>query len=708
MLGAGLTSDGRRLSCAAVLAVVVAMMLGAAPASAEVTPFEAESYSEDFAVSTAQAEETLELQQQGAGVVELLEDGLDDEYAGVWFDNESGEFVVPLAPGVDDAAVADQFAYLALSDDFRTVAVDSTWEELEAAQEQLDAVLFGEGGQGDLVQTFLDPRTNAVVIRVADVAGEADVSELEGLAASADVAVEVRQSDDERLGVEAMACKTTTPRHCGRPLRGGVALTPESGGLVAEGECSMGFKAWDPDTNDRYVLTAGHCAKKFSKWGAKDFDEGLEKPVGSVTAYSYPGGDWAMIKANGSYWDTSPWPSRVAHFGGDQLTPINAESWSYLGQYVCHSGNKTGTSCGNVSALDLTYVDEGSGGTVYNATEFGKVCSVAGDSGGPVFAGNTALGIYAAADIESTYPNCATTAVYMEITDVTDSLGIAVGPRVAPPPPPASWHLDASITGGSTDEAGISTTGSGTLNVFIRSIGQLLHKRWTNATGWSNWSIVPNSVGIASGPSAVSWGWGRTDVVARMSDDTIGHWYQMAPGGAWAYDNLGAKTAGKPAISSWGYNRLDVFAKGGTTSQLLHRWWGAGGWSGWELMGGYLASAPDAVSWGSNRIDVVAQATDDTVQHWYWPGTGWYYDNLGGTTKSAPGISSWGANRLDVFTRGPANTLKHLWWGGSGWNGWEDHGGNLISGPDAVSWGVNRIDVIGQAPDNSFVHWWWG
>ncbi len=701
MAGADCLSSGWRIVWACLFAVATIAALSAAPASAEVAPFEAKGYSEDFSVPTAEAEERLETQQQAPGIVEQLQGRLGDRYAGVWFNNETGEFVVPLTAGASRAAVSGQFATLDLSADFHTVAAQSSWAELEAAQERIDGVLFGKDPMPGLVQTLLDPRANAVVIRVAGAAGEADLAELRSLAASEKVDVEIRQVEQERFHVQTMACKTTKPRACSAPLRGGVALWPEPLGEV--GGCTTGFKAIGKSFGNRFMLTAGHCAAAASKWGVAD--QNLEThPLGSVEDYSFPGGDWAKIKANGSYWDKAVWPSQVAHYWEDQERAITAESWSYVGEYVCHSGNKTGTSCGNVSALGATVEDELSGAIIYNETEFGKVCSYGGDSGGSVFAGNTALGLYSAADMYSESPSCNATGYYVEITDATSALGVTVGPRVGSAPP-ASWHQD-TISGGSTDEASISSQSAGSLDVFIRNLGSLLHRRWTNVTGWSNWSFVPNSTGIASGPSSVSWDSGRTDVVARMSDNTVGHWYQTSAEGTWSYDNLGGTIQGKPAISSWGPNRLDVFARG-VENGLWHRWWGVGGWSVWEGMGGNIISAPDAVSWGSNRIDVVARASNNTVAHWYWA-SGWGADNLGGSTESAPTISSWGPNRLDVFTRGTANSLRHLWWGGAGWNGWEDHGGSLISGPDAVSWGLNRIDVIGQAPDSSIAHWWWG
>ncbi|MGH7484770.1 MAG: hypothetical protein ACREMY_04070, partial [bacterium] len=91
--------------------------LGASPTAdaapiSEITPdlteegfaFEVQSYEEDFGVSAQTAERNLLTQQDAIGVVEGLEHALGESYAGVWFDNESGEFVVPVL-GASNLAV---------------------------------------------------------------------------------------------------------------------------------------------------------------------------------------------------------------------------------------------------------------------------------------------------------------------------------------------------------------------------------------------------------------------------------------------------------------------------------------------------------------------------------------------------------------------------------------------------------------------------
>jgi hypothetical protein len=209
---------------ALIVALLSSMPAVAASPTQAVDQFEVQSYQEDFGVSAQTAERNLAIQQRALGVVEGLEHAQGKSYAGVWFDNESGEFVVPLLETSSPALVDKILADTNIGTNFRITQAQYSWAELEAAQEQIDKSLFPLVEHG-LVQTLLDSRTNAVVIREAESVSETDKSELHQTAASQDVKVEVRQSGNKRFDVKTM-CKTTAPRGCNPPLRGGVAMSP--------------------------------------------------------------------------------------------------------------------------------------------------------------------------------------------------------------------------------------------------------------------------------------------------------------------------------------------------------------------------------------------------------------------------------------------------------------------------------------------------
>ena len=346
--------------------------------------------------------------------------------------------MVPLLPNSSRGSLVAELVHFGLGEDFRTSAARFSWEDLETTQGRLDRALLQLIEEG-LVETSLDPRVNAVVIEQAAGAGKMERALVQRQANSEDVTVVVREAGVERFEPVPASCNSTA-RICGYPLRGGVRIDSSAS------SCSAGFKAVGTG-GDRFLLTAGHCADTGPPWYSQDFDSGGEQRIiGPTQAFAFPGHDWAAINANGSYWDGkgigAPWPSRVAFWGTNEELPITAESASYFGQYVCHSGVTTGSSCGYVKRLDATanYPE----GLVYHLTEFGPICIEKGDSGGSVFAGGTALGLQSGGYLSG--PLCSRDGLYAEITEATDALGVNVAPRPAAP----GWRFMRGLSSGSS------------------------------------------------------------------------------------------------------------------------------------------------------------------------------------------------------------------------------------------------------------------
>jgi hypothetical protein len=262
-----------------------------------------------------------------------------------------------------------------------------------------------------------------------------------------------------------------------------------------------------------------------------------------------------------------------------------------------------------------------------------------------------------------------------------------------------TWLGWESLGGVLTSGPGVSSWGSGRLDVFVRGTDSALWHKWYQ-NGWSGWESLGGL--LTSSPGAVSWGSGRIDVFVRGTDSALWHkWYQNGWSG---WESLGGILTSEPAACAWSSGRLDVFVRG-TDSALWHKWY-QNGWSGWESLGGVLTSGPAAVSWSSGRIDVFVVGTDSALWHkWYQNGwSGW--ESLGGVLTSSPAVSSWSAGRLDVFAAGTDSHMWHKWYQ-NGWSGWEDLGGILTSAPAAVSWGPNRIDTFVMGTDSSLWHKWW-
>lgn len=418
------------------------------PASANVRAFEVGEYQQDLGVSSATAKQRLEAERGGGDVVQGLEDELGNQYAGVWFDNQAGEFVVPVLSEADRGAVSTGPATSKIRrSGYRTATAQYSWAELEAAQERLDNQLDGFLQKG-LVRTSLDPRTNAVVIDVAkDLSGKKR-AELARLTRSLGVRVQLREDDHERFRARPTSCESLT-RYCSDPLRGGQEI-----GVNGVGWCSAGFRARGNTNGKMYVITAAHCFPELSNhW--MSWDENRQRhEIGEVRGSSFPSGgstaegDWGMIEATGSWWDThpwgaGPWPAEVAYWGKgywDETViqedyPINGEANSYVGEYVCHSGASSGTSCDVVTGLNETISYEGF--TVKHLTRVGgpntngEHCNIVGDSGGPWFASNMAVGINDAGEDHTEYEehHCINEiSWYSEITKATNALNVTIAP----------------------------------------------------------------------------------------------------------------------------------------------------------------------------------------------------------------------------------------------------------------------------------------
>jgi streptogrisin C len=288
-------------SCAiAVLIPIALLSLSSTAAMAtEIQPFELREYRQDFDVPLREAEENLDAQQRGIEVVSQLESTLAHRYAGVWFDNQTGEYVVPLLAGTPRDAVEAVFTADGLKNRFRVTVAQLSWRDLEASQRSLDHTLDDQIRVGH-VQTFIDTRVNAVVIREAEGTSSAEEQTIRSLAAR-NFAIDVRRIDTPSLRLTPEACKASPPRACDRPLRGGVSIEPNAAkeGFGYSGLCSAAFKATGDGTGKRFVLTAGHCAASVVNWGSSDAS-GAFHALGAVTQFSFPNGDWAKIDASGS------------------------------------------------------------------------------------------------------------------------------------------------------------------------------------------------------------------------------------------------------------------------------------------------------------------------------------------------------------------------------------------------------------------------
>ncbi len=487
------------------LLALAVTMIGAASASASVSPLEVSEYRETFEVSKAEAEENLETQSDAtaAELPSQIESRLGSSYAGIWFDNETGEYVVPLLSDAAGAGVASEFAEADLgAEQFRTTPAQFSWADLEAAQEGLNKALVSQIEKG-MVQTSVDPRTNSVVIKLASDVPADEEADVRQAAAEASVEVDVRASGLEKLEAKLEACKDP---FCDAPLRGGVAIYPPG---FPEAECTAAFPAVGTN-GDRYLLTAGHCVHQtgvgtptYLNWTSADSSLQAHE-IGSATQWASGGAtEWAKIKANGSWWDSGSWPAQIAYWGTAKVGPsgeflgkgapvdlnyaITGQGTNVKGNFVCRSGIMTGSSCGFIEATNVTY--NAPGGPINNLVELGGagVCSIPGDSGAPYFSGHSALGIHVGS---SESKACGDRLYYVDINLATAALGVTV----APPAPKVTIQQSTALNGNPGWATVTGTVSVPNVTVNGKTVNIKFFKWNVSTTKWDEKAVVPTAV----------------------------------------------------------------------------------------------------------------------------------------------------------------------------------------------------------------------
>jgi streptogrisin D len=173
--------------------------------------------------------------------------------------------------------------------------------------------------------------------------------------------------------------------------------------------CSLGFNVRSGSTY--YFLTAGHCGNIASTWYSNSSHTTV---LGNTAGSSFPGNDYAIVR----YTNGSVPPGTVDLYGGSQ--DITSAGSAYVGESVKRSGSTTGVHSGTVQQLNATvnYAE----GTVTGLIRT-TVCAEGGDSGGPLFAGSTALGLTSGGS-----GNCSSggTTYFQPVTEALSAYGVSV------------------------------------------------------------------------------------------------------------------------------------------------------------------------------------------------------------------------------------------------------------------------------------------
>ncbi|MDT0269854.1 S1 family peptidase [Streptomyces sp. DSM 44915] len=237
--------------------------------------------------------------------------------------------------------------------------------------------------QADEVRAFsaTELSTASDAVLAADVGGTAWEVNTETNTLVVTVDETVTEAEIDRITEEAgdLAGALTIERTEGtfeRYLAGGDAIYASAGW-----RCSAGFNVRIGSAD--YFLTAGHCTEGFPSWYT---NSGLSTYIGPTAGSSFPGNDYGLVR-----YDSSVARPGVVNLYNGTTRDITGAANATVGLSVQRSGSTTGLSGGTVTGLNAT-VNYG-GGDIVSGLIRTNVCAEPGDSGGPLFSGNTAIGL---------------------------------------------------------------------------------------------------------------------------------------------------------------------------------------------------------------------------------------------------------------------------------------------------------------------------
>ncbi|MFF2140180.1 S1 family peptidase [Streptomyces sp. NPDC058193] len=302
-----------------------------------------------FALPAGQATAAAEPLTDPARLVALAAGLGDDRTAGVHY--EDGRPVL---------AVTDQAAA-------ETVRVAGGTAEIVAhSQSELDTAQADLNTLAGIPNTAwgVDPSSNKISVDIHDGVSDADRTRIEKIAEAHGDAVSItkRQGALEKSAYE---------------MRGGLGIT--SSNRI----CSAAFNVTD-DAGNRYMLTAGHCmVGGYYDWNRRTGNV----PLGRVTHWQSEPGDWAIV----AHSNPNVIAYGVVQYRDGSESQITNSRPAVDGEKV----KRVGTMSQDLDGMVLepsTTVNYDDGSTYYNMIKT-SLCNVAGDSGGGMFTGTTALGI---------------------------------------------------------------------------------------------------------------------------------------------------------------------------------------------------------------------------------------------------------------------------------------------------------------------------
>lgn len=280
-------------------------------------------------------------------IVSTVNKALADRGAGAYLDANGAQVVVPVTNLADARLVRRLGAVPKM--------VERTGAELDRATDTLRQAMSKITGTG----WARDPRTNQMVLWADDSVRGRKLEKVRAAAARLGDAVRIER------------------------IPGKLSLTAAGGDAIfGQGSrCSLGFNV--RQGNAFGFITAGHCGNVVPQW--TDDPQG-RNVIGRTLRSSFPGNDFAIVQ----YENLRQVPPGAIDIGGGRLVDITQARDAIVGERVQRMGSTTGLHSGIVQQVGATVnFPEGTVTGMIRTT----VCAEPGDSGGPLFAGNAALGI---------------------------------------------------------------------------------------------------------------------------------------------------------------------------------------------------------------------------------------------------------------------------------------------------------------------------
>ncbi|GAA1725533.1 S1 family peptidase [Streptomyces yatensis] len=275
---------------------------------------------------------------------------------------------------VAGAALAAPAAY-AGSDGTRTF---SAAEAKSASNAVLEADVAGTAW-------YVDKATNKLTVTADSTVSQSEIAKIKNTAGASADAIEIKR----------------TPGKIQKLISGGDAI------YASSWRCSLGFNVRN-SSGANYFVTAGHCTDGAGTWWS---NSGHTTTIGPTSGSSFPTNDYGLVRYSGSV-------TPQGTVGSQDITSAANPS---VGQTVTRRGSTTGIHSGRVTALNAT-VNYGNGDIVYGMIQT-TVCAEPGDSGGPLYAGSTALGLTSGGS-----GNCTSggTTFFQPVVEALNAYGVSV------------------------------------------------------------------------------------------------------------------------------------------------------------------------------------------------------------------------------------------------------------------------------------------